>query len=140
MKVTEKSDVYSFGVVLLEIVTGRKPVDPSFTEAVDLVGWVHHQVRAGTGDRTILDPQLSGLPEALLSEVEEMLGIALLCVCPSPNERPTMREVVRMLLEIQHDTSLTSCAKNSSTTITASSRQPILPKSPDSDDCAWSKP
>ena len=28
-KLTEKSDVYSFGVVLLELITGRKPVDPS---------------------------------------------------------------------------------------------------------------
>lgn len=28
-KLTEKSDVYSFGVVLLELITGRKPVDSS---------------------------------------------------------------------------------------------------------------
>ena len=38
---TEKSDVYSFGVVLLELITGRKPVDatqPSGNES--LVEWV----------------------------------------------------------------------------------------------------
>ncbi|CAM6112070.1 unnamed protein product [Calypogeia fissa] len=139
MKVTEKSDVYSFGVVLLEIVSGRKPVDPSFTEAVDLVGWVHHQVRAGTGDRTILDPRLNGLPESLLRQVEEVLGIALLCVTSSPNERPTMREVIAMLLEIHQDTSMT-WTKNPSSTTTSCSKQPILPKSPDSDDYTWSKP
>ena len=40
-KVTEKSDVYSFGVVLLELITGRKPVDLSqpFGEE-SVVEWV----------------------------------------------------------------------------------------------------
>lgn len=139
MKVTEKSDVYSFGVVLLEIVTGRKPVDPSFAEAVDLVGWVHRQVRASIGDRTILDSRLNGLTEAHLHQVEEVLGIALLCVTSSPNERPTMREVVAMLLEIHEETSL-NWTKNGLSPTTSCSKQPILPKSPDSDDCTWSKP
>ena len=40
-KLTEKSDVFSFGVVLLEILTGRKPVDsfqPLGQES--LVEWV----------------------------------------------------------------------------------------------------
>ncbi|KAL2634248.1 hypothetical protein R1flu_005727 [Riccia fluitans] len=138
MKVTEKSDVYSFGVVLLEIVTGRKPVDPSFTDAVDLVGWVHQQVKAGRGDRSICDRRLEGLPETMLWEVEEMLGIALLCVNTNPNERPTMRDVVAMLLEIQQDT--LSWTKTSSKSLSEScSRQPILAGSPDSDDSNWNR-
>ncbi|KAK1381852.1 hypothetical protein POM88_019587 [Heracleum sosnowskyi] len=37
---TEKSDVYSFGVVLLELITGRKPMDPSQPSGNDsLVEW-----------------------------------------------------------------------------------------------------
>lgn len=40
-KLTEKSDVYSFGVVLLEIITGRKPVDSSQPLGDEsLVEWV----------------------------------------------------------------------------------------------------
>ncbi|KAL0424814.1 UNVERIFIED_CONTAM: Proline-rich receptor-like protein kinase PERK9 [Sesamum radiatum] len=40
-KLTEKSDVYSFGVVLLELVTGRKPVDTSQPLGDEsLVEWV----------------------------------------------------------------------------------------------------
>lgn len=40
-KLTEKSDVYSFGVVLLELITGRKPVDASQPLGDEsLVEWV----------------------------------------------------------------------------------------------------
>lgn len=44
-KLTEKSDVYSFGVVLLELITGRKPVDMSQSlGVVGLVEWVYSSV------------------------------------------------------------------------------------------------
>jgi len=40
-RATEKSDVYSFGVLLLELVTGKRPTDPSFARrGVNVVGWV----------------------------------------------------------------------------------------------------
>lgn len=42
-KLTEKSDVYSFGVMLLELITGRKPVDTSQPVGDEsLVEWVSH--------------------------------------------------------------------------------------------------
>lgn len=38
---TDKSDVYSFGVLLLELVTGKRPTDSSFTSrGLNIVGWV----------------------------------------------------------------------------------------------------
>jgi serine/threonine protein kinase len=41
-KLTDKSDVYSFGVVLLELITGRKPVDASQPLGDEsLVEWVN---------------------------------------------------------------------------------------------------
>jgi pto-interacting protein 1 len=40
---TQKSDVYSFGVILLELLTGRKPVDHTMPKGQQsLVTWVSH--------------------------------------------------------------------------------------------------
>jgi serine/threonine protein kinase len=40
-QLTQESDVYSFGVVLLELLTGRKPVDPTMPRGQQsLVTWV----------------------------------------------------------------------------------------------------
>ena len=40
-KLTDRSDVFSFGVVLLELITGRKPVDASQPLGEEsLVEWV----------------------------------------------------------------------------------------------------
>lgn len=40
-QLTQKSDVYSFGVVLLELLTGRKPVDHTMPKGQQsLVTWV----------------------------------------------------------------------------------------------------
>lgn len=44
-KATAKGDVYSFGVVLLELLTGKKPIDEAFLEeGTKLVTWVRLSV------------------------------------------------------------------------------------------------
>lgn len=98
MKITEKSDVYSYGVVLLEVLTGKQPIDPTIPDGVHVVDWVRQKKGL-----EVLDPSLLSRPESEIEEMMQALGIALLCVNSSPDERPTMRDIAAMLKEIKHE-------------------------------------
>lgn len=96
LKVDEKSDVYSFGVVLLELITGRKPVG-DFGDGVDIVQWMKKTTNsAREGVTKILDARLSSIP---LEEAMHLFFVAMLCVEEQSVQRPTMREVVQMLVD-----------------------------------------
>ncbi|GLT56410.1 hypothetical protein SLA2020_294530 [Shorea laevis] len=99
MKITEKSDVYSYGVVVLEVLTGKQPIDPTSPDGLHVVDWV----RQKRGGLEVLDLSLLSRPESEIEEMMQALGIALLCVNSSPDERPTMKDVVAMLKEIKHE-------------------------------------
>ncbi|OIV93241.1 hypothetical protein TanjilG_27420 [Lupinus angustifolius] len=95
LRVNEKSDIYSFGVVILELVTGRRPVDPEFGEK-DLVKWV-----CTTLDQKGLDHLLdSRLDLCFKEEICKVFNIGLMCTSPLPINRPSMRRVVKMLQEV----------------------------------------
>ncbi|KAJ7947025.1 Receptor-like protein kinase [Quillaja saponaria] len=95
VRVNEKSDIYSFGVVILELVTGKLPVDPEFGEK-DLVKWVCTTLdQKGIDD--VLDPKLES---CFKEEICKVLNIGLLCTSPLPINRPSMRRVVKMLQEV----------------------------------------
>jgi serine/threonine protein kinase len=99
MKITEKSDVYSYGVVVLEVLTGKQPIDPTIPDGIHVADWV----RQKRGGIEVLDPCLLSRPESETDEMMQALGIALLCVNSSPDERPTMKDVAAMLKEIKHE-------------------------------------
>lgn len=98
MKVTEKCDIYSYGVVLLELLTGRTPVQP-LDQGGDLVTWVRNYIYNHTLSSAILDARLDLEDEATVSHMLSVLKIALHCTNMSPLERPTMREVVLLLID-----------------------------------------
>jgi serine/threonine protein kinase len=106
MKVTEKTDVYSFGVVLLELITGRSPIDPAFGEGKDIVFWLSTKLAAESID-DVLDPRVAAVSSsssaaAAARDREDMikvLKVAVLCTAKLPAGRPTMRDVVKMLTD-----------------------------------------
>ncbi|KAL3698890.1 hypothetical protein R1sor_012966 [Riccia sorocarpa] len=93
LKVTEKSDIYSFGVVLLELVSGRKPLDPEFSEG-DVVKWVSKKVETKAGIVEALD---STIRDSAQDDMIRVLKVGLLCTNFLPSQRPPMRDVVQML-------------------------------------------
>nr|XP_043619340.1 receptor-like protein kinase HSL1 [Erigeron canadensis] len=95
LRVNEKSDIYSFGVVILELVTGKLPVDPEFGEK-DLVKWVCTTLDQ-KGLDAVLDPKLD---MCFKEEICKVLNVGLLCTSPLPINRPSMRRIVKMLQEI----------------------------------------
>ncbi|GFP91066.1 LRR receptor-like serine/threonine-protein kinase rch1 [Phtheirospermum japonicum] len=99
MKITEKSDVYSYGVVVLEVLTGKQPIDPTIPDGLHIVDWV----RQKRGGPEVLDPSLRSRPDPETGEMMQTLGVAMLCVNPSPDDRPNMKDIAAMLKEIRHE-------------------------------------
>ena len=101
-RITEKSDVYSFGVLLLEVLTGRHPLDPTLPGGEHLFQWVRDHLH-GKGDPIdILDPKLRGRADPQIHEMIQTLAISFLCISTRTHDRPTMKDVVAMLKEIRH--------------------------------------
>jgi serine/threonine protein kinase len=97
LKVGQKGDVYSFGVVLLELITGKQPTDQSFSEGVDLVEWVNKGQQSEEGMNKILDPRVGSAPPYAINS---FLKVGILCTSKMPAQRPSMREIVKMLKEV----------------------------------------
>ncbi|PNT01088.2 hypothetical protein POPTR_015G080800v4 [Populus trichocarpa] len=110
LKITEKSDVYSYGVVLLEIITGKKPVDPSFPDGQHVVQWVRDHLKCKKDPVEILDPKLQGHPDTQIQEMLQALGISLLCTSNRAEDRPTMKDVAVLLREIRQEPTVGSDA------------------------------
>ncbi|QCD77173.1 protein STRUBBELIG-RECEPTOR FAMILY 8 [Vigna unguiculata] len=96
---TVKSDVYSFGVVMLELLTGRKPLDSSrIRSEQSLVRWATPQLHDIDALAKMVDPTLNGMyPAKSLSRFADIIA---LCVQPEPEFRPPMSEVVQALVRL----------------------------------------
>uniref|UniRef100_A0A7C9D9X0 non-specific serine/threonine protein kinase n=1 Tax=Opuntia streptacantha TaxID=393608 RepID=A0A7C9D9X0_OPUST len=96
-KSSERTDVFGYGIMLLELVTGQRAIDFSRLEEEDDVLLLDHVKKLQREKRldSIVDKNL--LENYDVQEVEMMIQVALLCTQASPEDRPAMSEVVRML-------------------------------------------
>ena len=99
LRLSDKCDVYSFGVIMLELVTGKKPVEsPAATEVVILCEYVRDLIERGTAS-DCFDRSLRGFAE---NELIQVMRLGLICTSEVPTRRPSMAEVVQFLESIRN--------------------------------------
>ncbi|KAH9684129.1 protein kinase domain-containing protein [Citrus sinensis] len=94
-QMSSKSDVYSFGVVLLELLTGRKPVDHTLPRGQQsLVTWATPKLSEDKVKQCV-DTKLGG--EYPPKAIAKMAAVAALCVQYEADFRPNMGIVLKAL-------------------------------------------
>ncbi|KAL3532791.1 hypothetical protein ACH5RR_006312 [Cinchona calisaya] len=91
--VDEKTDVFAFGVFMLELISGKKPVDGSHQS---LHSWAKPILNRGEIEK-VVDPRLGGAYD--VTEFNRLAFAASLCIRRSSIWRPTMSEVLEIMLQ-----------------------------------------
>ncbi|CAK9133696.1 unnamed protein product [Ilex paraguariensis] len=94
VKITEKCDVYGFGVLVMEIVTGRRPVEYMEDDVVVLCDMVRGALEEGKVEECV-DSRLQGKFPA--DEAIPVMKLGLICTSQVPSNRPDMVEVINIL-------------------------------------------
>ncbi|KAL4572674.1 hypothetical protein LXL04_019456 [Taraxacum kok-saghyz] len=95
-KVSQKADVYSFGVLLLELLTGKSPINNE--EGVDLPRWVQSVVREEWTSE-VFDLELLRY-QNVEDDMVQMLQLAIECTANYPDKRPCMADVTSKIEQI----------------------------------------
>lgn len=124
-QLTEKSDVYSFGVLLVELVTGRRPIEPKFELRERITArWAMKRFIEGDAI-SVLDPRLDQIAANTLA-LEKILELALQCLAPRRQSRPTMKRCAEILWSIRKDIREQLSASNFRSFSTSSQRSTSL--------------
>lgn len=100
-KASESCDVYSFGILLLELATGKRPIEKlSLTVKRPITDWALPLARERRF-KEMADPKLKG--DFVESELRRMVLVGLICAQSKPEKRPTMLDVINLLKEESKD-------------------------------------
>ncbi|CAN0896419.1 Probable LRR receptor-like serine/threonine-protein kinase RPK1 [Linum grandiflorum] len=100
-RVSEKADVYSYGVVLLELISDKKALDPSFSSqenGFNIVSWACMLLRHGRAKEVFTSGLWESSPH---DDLVEMLHLAITCTDDTLSTRPTMKHVLQRLRQIR---------------------------------------
>ncbi|CAK9253836.1 unnamed protein product [Sphagnum jensenii] len=124
---TVKWDVYSYGIVLLEMLSGRRP-DDRVKVTPNLPAWIRKTVSESKSLQQVLDPLLLPDLPSHQQRIAMVMGLALMCTRDIPDERPTMKDVLKKLMEIKNR--FQNKSQRSSRDSRQSSKQRTLPHTP----------
>ncbi|KAG2639481.1 LRR receptor-like serine/threonine-protein kinase RPK2 [Panicum virgatum] len=100
-RVSDKADVYSYGVVLLELISDKKALDPSFSpygNGFNIVSWAQKLIQRGRVREFFIEGLWDKAPH---DDLVEFLNVAVQCTQESVAARPTMKHVVRRLRDLR---------------------------------------
>ncbi|KAL8117904.1 pto-interacting protein 1-like [Apium graveolens] len=99
-KISDKTDVYAFGVVLLELLTGRKPIETR-TESGDgnLISWAKPLLQQGAIEK-LIDPNIK-FTQKNFKQISRMVQAAAACIANEESRRSNINEIISILKEVE---------------------------------------
>ncbi|GAB4840127.1 hypothetical protein Ancab_020888 [Ancistrocladus abbreviatus] len=100
-RVSDKCDVYSYGVMLLELISDKKALDPSFSshgDGFNIVSWASILLRQGQAKEAFTAGLWDAGPQ---DDLVQVLHLAVKCTVEHLSVRPTMNQVMRYLKRLR---------------------------------------